>query len=508
MMNDVATVAANAEAALRQVARQLLPAAPARLLLLDEPLNSWSADFAAQGYAVTALRSREPLEFAQYPSATRQGICQVSLGLTQAEAGTFAAALVLDFSPQLHPLALFEQLADALADGGVVLLVGRISADTPPRLVHWLDYAVAIAGRCGLVLQAPVNADGTAPAPADALSDALAQAAAVAAEHGLFVRVLRKATHPRWRLGHVRTEDFPHIATLFQEVFGHALSRELWAWKYAAGHGNAVVASREGTLIAHYGGMYRDVRRCGEPDWVFQICDVMVHPKERGVLTRQGPFLLTAATSAEIYGPLGFGFPNARAMRVAEKMGLYAPAGQMAEVRWTPSSPGIRLHTRVRSLEPQHAPDRALVAPLWDAMANDLRAGVVGVRDWAYLAHRYFGHPHNHYEVLVVSARLTGRPLGIVVLRRLEASCELLDVIAPLDNLARVIDQARRMTARWGLGHLYCWITQNHASRFVDCDGKEEALNVSIPTSCWTADPRADSFRDKWWLMSGDTDFR
>lgn len=40
-------------------------------------------------------------------------------------------------------------------------------------------------------------------------------------------------------------------------------------------------------------------------------------------MTRKGPFLLTAATSAEIYGPLGFGFPNARAMLVAGKMGLY-----------------------------------------------------------------------------------------------------------------------------------------------------------------------------------------
>ncbi|MDD5326180.1 MAG: GNAT family N-acetyltransferase, partial [Polaromonas sp.] len=431
----------------------------------------------------------DPQDFAQNPSATRQGICQVNLDLPETAAGSFGAALVLDFSPQVHPLALFDQLAAVLADDGVVLLLGRQSGRKPPRLAHWLDYAVAIAARCGFAAGEPVDD------------------VSVGGE-AFFVRALHRAAAPRWHISHVRPENFAEIATLFQEVFGHPLSRELWEWKYAYGHGNAVAASRQGELVAHYGGMYRDVLRCGEPDWVFQICDVMVHPRERGVLTRQGPFLLTAATSAEIYGPLGFGFPNARAMRVAEKMGLYSEAGQMAEVRWEPASPRARLRSRVRSLASGSAPDRTMVDSLWAAMAHDLRGGVVGVRDWAWLEHRYFGHPHNHYEVLAVSARLSGKPLGLIVLRRLEGSCELLDVIAPLANLAVLIDQARRMTARWGLPYLYCWITKNHLPLLLDCAGREEALNVSIPTSCWTADPRADSFKGKWWLMSGDTDFR
>ena len=484
------TAQASAEKALAGVLKNLLPAAPAQLLLLGKHQATWAAELEAQGYRVSSQLGCKPDDFAQYPSATREGICQANLSLPQAAAGSFGAALVLGFSPQLHPLALFDQLAGLLVNDGVVVLMGRQPDDKPPRLVRWLDYAVAIAGRCGFAAQAPLEAMDTT------------------ANNGFFVRALRKAAVPRWRVSHVRAENFPQIATLFQEVFGHPLSRELWAWKYAAGHGNAVVTSHKGALIAHYGGMYRDVRRCGEPDWVFQICDVMVHPRERGVLTRQGPFLLMAATSAEIYGPLGFGFPNARAMRVAEKMGLYSPAGQMAEVRWEPSSPGVRLRTRVRSLERWSASDRALVAQLWESMAHDLRDCVVGVRDWTYLDHRYVSHPHNHYEMLVVTARVTGKPLGIMVLRRLEGSCELLDVIAPLASLPLLIDQARRMTARWGLAHLYCWITQNHAPLFVVCAGKEEALDVTIPTSCWTADPRADSFKDKWWLMSGDTDFR
>jgi len=108
----------------------------------------------------------------------------------------------------------------------------------------------------------------------------------------------------------------------------------------------------------------------------------------------------------------------------------------------------------------------------------------------------------------VVSSRFSGRPLGVVVLRKLEGSCELLDVIAPLANLATIIDQARRLTARWGVPYLYCWITTNYAPLFLQCEGQEEPLDISIPASSWTRNPQSELFVGKWWLMSGDTDFR
>ena len=325
---------------------------------------------------------------------------------------------------------------------------------------------------------------------------------------GAFVRAFRKTAVPRWQLRHLRPSDYAEIAVLFQEVFGYPLSPEFWAWKYGNGRGNAVLASRDGVLVAHYGGMYREILLCGKPEWAYGGSDVMVHPQERGVMTRQGPFLLTAATTAELYGPVAFGFPTERAMLVAERMGLYIKAGRMAEVRWEPAAPGPRLRTRVRPLAQGSAADQALVNGVWAAMANDLKHSVVGVRDWKFLEHRYFGHPINRYEVLAVTSRLTGKALGVVVLRRLEGSCELLDVIAPIANLGLVLEQARRMTARWALPYLYCWITTNHAHHFVACGGKEEALNVFIPTSCWTDDSRVHMLIDKWWLTSGDTDFR
>lgn len=470
------------------VAKQL-PESPADLLLLGEHPDAWAAALEAQGYRVAGLYWRDQTEYAQHPAGAKNGLLQVNLALPETAGRHFDAALIMDLTPAVHPLALFDQLDSLLKKDGTVLLAGLEKARNPTRLAHWLDYVVAIGNRCGFVL------------PELALESPSGGSL-------FFVRILHKSAIPRWRISHVLPKDFPEVSVLFQEVFGHPMSRELWEWKYGAGRGNAVMARKDGNVVAHYGGMYRDILLCGKPDWAFQICDVMVHAKERGVLTRQGPFSLAAATCAEIYGPLGYGFPNKRAMQVAEKMGLYAEAGQMAEVRWVPGTTGLRLRTRVRNLGLHDAVSgRALANQVWGQMANDLRDGVVGVRDWDYLEHRYFRHPHHQYEVLLVSARLTGKPLGIAVLRRHEASCELLDVIAPLRNLGQVIDQARRMTGRWGLPYLYCWITKNHLPLLLACEGKEEALDISIPTSCWTSDPRSEQIKGKWWLMSGDTDF-
>ena len=474
-------VAASAQAALLEVLEKQLPAAPLDVLLLGEFSADMRAALQTRGYRLTKLRWRDPQHLVQPPAGARGVLLQVSLSGPATAGRHFDAVLALDFAADIHPLALFDGLNDVLTPQGVVLLAGERAAGS------WMDYLPALVARCGFDMDA-ASAETAGP---------------------FFVHVLRRAaTAPSWRVGHVLPTDFDEVAALFKDVFGHPLSRALWDWKYGASRGNAVLVRSEGQVVAHYGGIYRDILLCGKPDRVAQIGDVMVQSRERGVLTRNGPFFLTGTSWPEVYGPRGFGFPNARAMRVAEKMGLYTKAGQMAQVRWQPSSPRLRLQTRVRNLARGNAADGALVAPLWAAMARDLRNGVVGVRDWAYLERRYFSHPHNHYEVLLVGARFTGKPLGVVVLRRLEDACELLDVIAPLANFERVIDQARRLTGHWGLPSLYAWTASTHLPLFLACGGSEEPLNVLIPASSWTADPQSELFVDKWWLMSGDTDFR
>ena len=463
-----------------------LPPAPAKLLLLGGFTEVACAALRARGYPVVLLDWRDPAHQALPPAGPHGDLLQVRLD-APASAGQplFDAALALDLAADIHPLALFDGLNQVLSPQGVAVLAG------PGQPLTWLDdYAPALAARCGFSLEIAA-AGGSGPVGLRPL------------------RLARQsAIPPRWQVGHVLPTDFDDIAALFQQVFGHRLSPALWHWKYGAGRGNAVMARKDGKAVAHYGGMYRDIVVGGRRERVAQICDVMVQSQERGVLTRQGPFFLMGASWPEIYGPLGFGFPTHRAMKVAEKMGLYTQVGQMAEVRWPPAKTRFRLATRIRPLERDRASDQALVEPLWAAMARDLRDSAVGVKDWAFLERRYFSHPHNHYEVLLVTARFTGKPMGIVVMRRLEASCELLDVIGPLASLPTLLVQARRMACRWGLPYLYAWITTRHAPQFLACGGTEQALDLSIPASSWTRNPQSEMFQDKWWLMSGDTDFR
>jgi hypothetical protein len=458
---------------------KILPASPAAVLTLGDFPTVLGEILREQGFVLTHLDWRDAAS-QEHPSAGPSG--ELKLVKLDVPAGQqFEAVLAFDLEEDIHPLALFDGLNRLLSPGGVVVLSG------PASVGSWLDYISEIGERCGFVV---VEHD-------------------IETQASGFVRVVRRATHPpRWRVGNVLQSDFPEIAKLFQEVFGHPMSRALWDWKYGSRRGNAVLARKDGVVVAHYGGMYRDIVVGGQRDRVAQICDVMVQSQERGVLTRQGPFFLMGSSWPEIYGPKGFGFPTTRAMRVAEKMGLYIEAGRLTEVRWTPSSPGMRLRTRVRVIDRNGKGDQELVRSLWNSMSDDLKQGVVGVRNWPYLERRYFTHPSNQYEVLVVCSRFSRRPLGIVVLRKLEGSCELVDVIAPLANLNAIIDQARRLTALWSIPYLYCWITTNYAPLFLQCEGKAEPLDIAIPASSWTKNPQSELFVGKWWLMSGDTDFR
>jgi len=468
------------------IARGLPPSSPRALIVGENRV--WDVTVAEAGLVVAGSFELGEQVNVQPPRGPRQAIRRIPLS-AHLNAGTQFGLVAIDgIGPEIHPLALFDEIDRVIQDDGVVLLRGMKMEDGSERVINWVRYWTAIAQRCGYRLLEE---------PRDGM------------EHGQgsFQLAFQRAEPPRWRIHHVLPGDFAEVATLFSDVFGQPLSQALWSWKYGDGRGNAVSVRRDGVLVAHYGGLYRDILLFGKPEWAFQICDVMVHGKERGVLTRQGPFFLAAATSAEIYGPLGYGFPNARAMRVAEKMGLYAPAGKLVEVRWPPAQTRSRVATKVRHLQPDRPADRHAVDRLWAKMASDLSDSAVGVRNWEYLQQRYVRHPHHHYEILVISQRLTGRALGIAVLRNHEGRCELLDIIAPLRQIALVLDQARRMTGIWGLDHLYCWITENHAHRFLACEGHEHPLDVSIPTSCWTADPRAEAFSGKWWLTSGDTDF-
>lgn len=323
--------------------------------------------------------------------------------------------------------------------------------------------------------------------------------------------VLAKTTAARWRLSESTPEDLPGCLSLFKEAFAAEMSPELWQWKYGEGRGRAVVARRNGHIVAHYGATSRRIAINGRIVEGLQVCDVMVVPGERGLMTKKGVFFEVASAFLETHfgyydeHELAFGFPNHRAMRVAERLGLYGEVGRISEVRWTPY-PSFRVRYAA-TLSDVAELDDGLLARLWGQMAADLPDAVLVVRDPAYVRYRYQHHPVHRYEALVVRDRLTGRPHGVAILRCDNNECKLMDMLAPLNSIPLLVDAARTAAARRSLSVVTAWISSSYARCLVHGGGVATDTDIRIPTNVWTDGRSVERLQDRWWLMMGDTDF-
>lgn len=536
-------------AAAQQRSSQLLlsrlPAAPCRVLEVGVGLGATLAQLVEHGHAVTGITpDLEQIGLARARLGARADLLCIRLEDLPDALGPFDLVLFQESSQYIDLLALFEKTARLLQDGGELLILDEIAWQRiapGPEGLHLAQDVLATAQRFGFDLLEQIDLSQQAAPTVDYLIDGLAAERErliadlgvtsaqidelIAANRryrdkyasgrfGYCLLRFRKTAAPRWRLAARTAADTPALLALFQRAFGHAMTPEQWAWKYGGEHGHGMVVWQDGQPVAHYGGIGRRILYRGRPEWAVQIGDVMVEPEQRGILTKAGPFFLAAATFLERYIGfgrqylLGFGFPNERAMRVAERLGLYAEVGSMAELVW-PALPDRReLWTRLRPVNPDDSRDRLAVDGLWQAMAADLGDAIIGVRDWPWLKQRYLSHPQHRYEVLLQTGRLDGRPRGLLVLRRHADSLELLDVIAPLSRLPGLVVAAQRMAGRWGLPKLSGWITQDYAECFAASGPAVQALDIRVPANAWTAGPPMADIERRWWLMSGDTDFR
>jgi hypothetical protein len=253
-----------------------------------------------------------------------------------------------------------------------------------------------------------------------------------------------------------------------------------------------------------------------------QVGDVMVRPEANVGLTRQGAFHQVAATGLEQgigWGRrhlLGYGFPNARALRVAQRLGLYEPVDQVLQLEWQ-ARPSGRWRDHLLDVQPVKVdrlqpgdPDWQVLQSLWDAMSAELPHALLPVRDPAWVRHRYGCRPGVAYQVHLLRRRIGGRALGAFVLRLHADHAELMDLIGSPGQMPRLVRAARSSAQAQGVGLLRAWITASHASRLDDpADPAQRSdIDVLVPTCCHTPGPAPDSLRGRWFLMGGDTDFR
>lgn len=424
--------------------------------------------------------------------------------------------LLVDSAELIDSVDLFERAGDWLAADGRLLIAGTflLRRDRPGCAPHhYLEHCLRLAERAGfaetLRHELPLAANNAATATWPC---------------GDFLLGWQRREAPTWRLGRIGSERVEELRRLFAQVFGHDMSLAHWQWKYGDGRGIGIGVWRCGEggpqLVAHYGGVSRDILLFGTPAKALQCGDVMVAEQGRGSLSRKGPVFLASATCLEHsigYGTpqlIAFGFPNERAYRLPERLGLYAESGHMVEAAWPPADGRPSLWYALREIDPADPQlDRQLDA-CWAAMARTTGHLAIGVRDAAYLRYRYLGHPDKTYRLFVLKQRLTGRVLGAIVLRVDEDAagtrrCELLDVVGAVAHVPLLVQQARRLAGQWGCLNLFAWLTENLLPYLaLPSEASSRPIGIVIPANAWTAGPPVASFAGKWWLTSGDMDFR
>lgn len=519
-----------------------LPSPPCRILEVGIGLGTMLTRLHTLGYDVTGITpDSAQIRIAQ--EKTEAPLVCSRLEDFKAQPGSFDVVLFQESSQYIDPLSVFNQAFDLLAPGGQLFILdetllqavayGReglhsrhVMLDMALRfgfeLIEQIDLSQAAFPTLDYLLrvverhrQTLITDLGCSSEQLDALnaSNRLYREKYASGRYGYSFLQFRKVFEPRWRLASGGENSREEILALFLQVFGQEMSPALWEWKYGAGRGSSVVARHGDKMVAHYGALARSALFFGEARTVVQIGDVMVHPAERGVLTKQGGFALVASTFFDLNVGFGtdylasFGFPNERAMRLGKTLGLYGELDRMQEVTWPAIKTGPSWLLKLRLLG---SDERAanFVEAAWDRMHTDLQGAIVGLRNWAYIKHRYIDHPVFGYDLLSVTARFSGRPIGVIVLKRDADRYELMDVIGALRDIPCLVLQARRWASCNGVQRLTAWVAESNVKLFAGNEATVQDIGVSVASNICRAGPSIEQMRKKWWLLTGDTDFK
>ena len=158
--------------------------------------------------------------------------------------------------------------------------------------------------------------------------------------------------------------------------------------------------------------------------------------------------------------------------------------------------------------ESSHVPSEAVFARLWAAMSHGLDGVALGVRDLAYLSWRFIHHPEFHYRLVNLRSFLTRRIVGLAVVRVVDEICQLSDIIAPPAALPELIPVLAAWSAGEGCKELHFSITEHFAFALSPVASECNPLGISIVVSALMPKDEIERFRNTFWLVAGDTDYR
>lgn len=317
----------------------------------------------------------------------------------------------------------------------------------------------------------------------------------------------------RWRVRAALKEDFEQIRALFKDAFGQELHQSIWDWKYRYAKSPGYVVFEEDELVAFCGGAPRKGLVKGTPTTFCQIGDVMVASRQRGILTKTGPFYRSVYPfMGEQIGEgreetFAFGFPNKRHLRVGERQKLYASFDTILEATWPAQHHEYQLTAWHGDPELGNQIDQ-----LWETMMPHLSHHLVGLHDQAWLRFRYLEKPHDQYQIMLIhhAGEQNANAIGVIVFKdHPEANhIELLDFICEPVHSEDIIKAAQQCAKECQRQRVFAWLTPNVYNWLEHTGAQIQQSDVVIPGNGLDNPDHTAVAINNWWLLGGDSDFR
>jgi hypothetical protein len=195
--------------------------------------------------------------------------------------------------------------------------------------------------------------------------------------------------------------DAPGIRSLFARVFGHEQPAQEWDWKFARNPDGwfGVVAEAEGRIIGNYAGWGKRVIMAGQPRLAYAVGDVASDPEWRAAGGLRGIYRAMVDVFYDAVGrrdvPFCFGFPNARALEISNRVARTETMFPIVEIRVPcaafPAAPGGVAASDSAGPE---------LDAFWESAGALVRDGLF--RDRARVNWRFHARPTKYYRMLTV----------------------------------------------------------------------------------------------------------
>ena len=314
-------------------------------------------------------------------------------------------------------------------------------------------------------------------------------------------------------------EDADALVELHRAVFGGSFCQQWYQWKYHNGQNPSLgLWTHTGQLIAHCGGVKRELFLKDNPVHGLQITDVMVHPLWRGILSRRGPFYWVShllynnqigkGRSAQV----GYGFPSQRHLQLAIKLHLLLDGGNIWQMNW----PSVSLpktwfwhYDILHASEPRwsHAIEHA-----WCKMQAQSSHLYLGNRNSSVLQWRYAQHPEHQYFYLRLKRPWSSITQGVAIVREYPTANEGLlwvDWIGPPGLLTDALSMVRQYANQKQYTGVAAWGSKAIRDALRESSQYTELpiAGIGIPIQSCEVNVGQSVSKKPWWWMAGDTDF-